>query len=95
MKESSNCKKEMDLPSIVSKGDELETLKALRDKLAVIIDKSTSGRDIAAMTRQLREILTRIEELETQRNTPDEIEAILKEASPGIVHNRRTYFNPD
>ena len=42
-------------------GDRLETLKALRHKIARAIQNSSSGRDIAALSRQLREVMDEIE----------------------------------
>lgn len=52
------------LADIVDKNDELETLKALRLKLAKTIDESKSGRDIAALSRQLTSVTKRISEIE-------------------------------
>lgn len=46
------------------KGDTLEMLKALRDKLSKIIDRTTSPREIASVTRQLMEVNDRIERIE-------------------------------
>lgn len=42
----------------------LEMLKALRAKLAYTIDNSESGRDIAALSKQLREVALEIDGLE-------------------------------
>ncbi|MCL2136822.1 MAG: hypothetical protein FWH40_04790 [Coriobacteriia bacterium] len=42
----------------------LEALKGLRDKLALCIDASCSGRDIAALAKQLMDCLAQIDELE-------------------------------
>ena len=44
-------------------GNELETLKELRRKLAETIDNCQSARDIAALSRQLQLVITRISEL--------------------------------
>jgi len=49
--------------SVADTGDRLETLEALRHKIAWTIHKSTSGRDIAALSKQLREVMDEIEEL--------------------------------
>ena len=46
------------------KGDTLGMLKALRDKLSAIVDRSTSPREIASVTRQLMEVNDRIEKIE-------------------------------
>ena len=45
-------------------GNRLETLRKLRDKLAATIDVSDSGRDIAALSRQLTSVMEQIAELE-------------------------------
>lgn len=42
----------------------LQGLKALRDKLAKELDETHSGRDIASLSRQLRETMEEIEEIE-------------------------------
>lgn len=56
--------------SVADGGDRLETLQALRHKLAWTIHKSTSGRDIAALSKQLREVMDEIESM----SAPQEIE---------------------
>lgn len=66
-----------ELSKIADDGDELETLRALRHKIADTIDTSKSGRDIAALSKQLREIITRISDLEAREET-DEISQIVK-----------------
>lgn len=66
------------LSSIADAGNELNTLIALRHKLAVTIDNSTSGRDIAALSKQLRDCITRISELQAeQSNTSDDLKEII------------------
>ncbi len=62
---------------------ELETMKVLQLKLARTIDGSNSGRDIAALSRQLREVTEKISELEAQTEV-DEIEEILNNRAPGL-----------
>lgn len=54
----------MTLSDVAARGNQLETLKALRDVLAEQIDITTSGRDLAPLTRQLQIILTQISEIE-------------------------------
>ncbi|HIW77059.1 MULTISPECIES: hypothetical protein [Gordonibacter] len=44
-------------------GNTLETLERLRDKLADSIETCESGRDIAALSRQLSQVLEQIEEV--------------------------------
>lgn len=49
------------LAEAAGSGDKLSTLEALRDKLARQIDASGSGRDVAALSRQLTDVMDRIE----------------------------------
>ena len=89
-----------DLPQISETGNRLETLKALRQKVAEAIDKSKSGRDIAALSRQLQIVMVEIEEIEAADNLHDEISAILAERAaagkPGVVRqNRSALYTPD
>lgn len=44
-------------------GDRLATLIALRDRLADEIENTTSGRDLAALSKQLTDVLTQIAEM--------------------------------
>lgn len=78
--------------AIKNKAGELETMKVLQLKLARTIDESSSGRDIAALSRQLREVTARITELEALGDQEDEILAIIKErhdrSLPGPVRDR-------
>ena len=60
------------LEQIANKGDDLETLKALRQKLARTIDESNSGRDISSLSRQLQIVMTQITELEEERKIREE-----------------------
>ena len=61
---------------VAAGGDELETLRALRAKIAETIDATKSGRDIAALSRQMMLIAARIKELEDARQD-DEASAVL------------------
>lgn len=54
----------MKIEQISEQGNDLETLKALRRKIARTLDETTSGRDIAALSRQLQIVLQQINELE-------------------------------
>lgn len=56
----------------------LEQLTALRDKLASAIDDCESKRDLAALSRQYRDVLKEIEEL-TMFNKETEVDRILSE----------------
>ena len=62
----------MKLETIAQKGDDLETLKALRQKLAHTIDESKSGRDISSLSRQLQIVMSQITELEEERKLKEE-----------------------
>lgn len=71
-------KNEKSIEQIAQKGDDLATLKELRQKLARTIDKSESGRDIASLSRQLQIVMQEIAELEAQEQN-DEILEIIQE----------------
>ena len=57
----------------------LERLIDLRDRLAASISTCESNRDLAALSRQYRETLKEIEELEGEGSLDDEISGILAE----------------
>lgn len=46
-------------------------MQALRHKLAWMIHKSTSGRDLAALSKQLREVMDEIETLSAPQEAED------------------------
>lgn len=81
-----------DLQQISDTGNRLETLKALRQKVAEAITRSKSGRDIAALSRQLQVIMLEIEQIE-ETDKVDEIGNILDErlaeGKPGFVRKNR------
>lgn len=54
----------MSLSEISAQGVRVETLRALRDKLATQIEDTDSGRDVAALSRQLTDVLEQIDKLE-------------------------------
>ncbi len=62
----------MKLAQIADKGDNLETLKQLRHKLAETIDESKSGRDISSLARQLQLVMAQISELEEEKRLESE-----------------------
>ena len=70
-------------------GSRLSQLIELRDKLATAIDECESMRDLAALSRQYRETIREIEEIEGQGMNNDEIAEILTErdsmGKPGAV----------
>ncbi len=61
------------LTSIADSGTELEILKSLRHKLAETIEQSQSGRDVASLSRQLRDVLARISEIENNEKENKDI----------------------
>ena len=59
----------------------LERLVEVRDKLAMAISTCDSRRDLAALSKQYRETLREIEELEGEGARDDEIGSILAECA--------------
>ena len=54
-------------------GDTLAMLKALRDKLSALADKSTNVREVASITRQLIDVNDRLDDIEkNQKNKQGE-----------------------
>ena len=80
-----------DFAKICNRGNTLEVLKALRNKLATMIDKSNSGRDVAALSRQLQSVMVQISEIEQQEDA-DEIGDILTERQ---LHKRGGVLRDD
>ena len=54
----------MSLSDAASSGDRLGTLKELRDLIARTIQDAEQARDVAALSRQLTDVLARIADLE-------------------------------
>lgn len=83
------------IEEVVGAGDDLEALEALRQKVARTIDQSNSGRDIAALSRQLVGIMARIAEIKAE-NEDDPIQALLR--SRKFTQNRdskgRVIYDP-
>jgi Fe-S cluster assembly ATPase SufC len=77
------------IEAIAAKENDLETLIALRQKLAQTLDESKSGRDIAALTRQLRFIMQEIEDLRMRDNDTDDVAAILADRNARPVRDTR------
>ena len=77
------------MSSLLNATGRLSQLIELRDKLATAIDECESMRDLAALSRQYREIIREIEEIEGQGMNNDEIAEILTErdsmGKPGAV----------
>ena len=53
----------MSLTDTPKTGSRIESLRALRNKLAEAIDTCDSGRDLAALSRQYTDVLEQIDEL--------------------------------
>lgn len=72
----------LDLAGTASTGDQLATLELLRDQIARAIQESDSGRDIAALSRQLTDVMDRISEIQraetSKRNKDVPLNAILQ-----------------
>lgn len=66
----------MSIESTASKGDRLDTLRALRDRLAKKIDETESGRDIAALASRLTDVLIQIDALESDGDTQKEEDSL-------------------
>jgi hypothetical protein len=66
---------EMDLEDAVKNGTRREALEALRDELADAIADSPGARDLAALIKQLREVLQEIDDLSggSEKSHADEI----------------------
>lgn len=57
-------------PQVIADGDRLKSLRALRDRIAETIQVTDSARDLAALSRQMTEVLSQIEALE--KRAPEE-----------------------
>ena len=67
------------MQEIANKGSRLEQLKALLSVLAKAIDDYPGARDLAQLSRQYRETLQEIENIEGSGEADDEIGEILSE----------------
>ena len=80
------------LTEVIKNKDDLATYKALQLKIAATIDASKSGRDIASLSRQLREVTEKISELEARNKTDgiaDILEARARAGKTGAVRDGR------
>lgn len=59
----------LEVAPILGKGDELASLRALRDRIAADLDNTRSARDVASLGRLLADVLERIARVEAA--TPD------------------------
>lgn len=60
----------MSLREVAGTGDRLETLRALRDRIASQIDETDSARDVAALGQRLMDALGQIDDIEG--STPEQ-----------------------
>lgn len=67
------------LTEIVNNGTRLEQLRELLEILADEIDQRPGARDLAQLSRQYRETLKEIEEIEGAQANDDDISEILSE----------------
>jgi hypothetical protein len=67
------------LTGIVNNGTRLEQLKELLEILADEIDQRPGARDLAQLSRQYRETLKEIEQIEGAEQNDDDISEILSE----------------
>ena len=58
-----------DLVKAATSGNKRQTLEALRDKLANSIKDCESGRDIAALSKRLMEVMDEIDKLPKERKS--------------------------
>ena len=56
-----------DLVSAAKSGNRRETLEALRDKIAGSIQECESGRDVAALSKRLMEVMGELDELPKEK----------------------------
>lgn len=65
------------LLSVSRKGNRLDQLIELRKKLAKAIDKCESMRDLASLSKQYRDTIKEIEEIEGGETDDDDIDELL------------------
>ena len=68
----------MALLDSVRSNDRREALVALRDSIAATIDGTDSGRDIAALSKRLMEVMAQIDALPDPEAEADPVEAMRK-----------------
>ena len=68
----------MSFSDSVRSNDRRAALVALRDKLAITIENTESGRDIAALSKRLMEVMAEIDALPDSQAEDDPIEAARK-----------------
>lgn len=68
----------MSLEESVKTNDRRTALLALRDRLAAAIDSTDSGRDIAALSKRMMEVMAEIDALPDPEAETDPVEAMRK-----------------
>lgn len=68
----------MKLSEATSSGDQLTCLKALADRLAAEIDACEEQRDLSALSRQYRETVSAISQLEAGDDGDDAVAKIVR-----------------
>lgn len=65
------------LATVAAGNDRAATLRALRDRVARELDKTDSARDVAALSRQMTEVLAQLEAIPTGKeiSAADEVAA--------------------
>lgn len=58
----------MSLVDIVNEGDSLKLLKALQKRIALQLDRTDSARDVAALSKQLRDVTIEIDNYQAESN---------------------------
>lgn len=77
------------MKSITARGTRLEQLKALAKVLATGIDACKDCRALPQLTKQYRETIREIEEIEGAKDDTDEIGAILAQREHGRCRSQR------
>ena len=72
-----------DLTSAAASGDRKSTLIALRDKVARTIDECESGRDMAALSKRLMEIMDELDAMPDESAEPTAFERAMRRAREG------------
>jgi CRISPR/Cas system CSM-associated protein Csm2 small subunit len=71
------------LVQAASSGDKRKALLALRSKLAYTIETSKSGRDIAALSRRLMDVMNELDKLPDEDREPSKFDRLKKRAGQG------------
>ena len=64
------------LVQAVKSGSQREALEALRDKLAFSIENTDSGRDVAALSRRLMEVMRELDQLPSEDRAATKFEIL-------------------